>query len=98
MEFVSKDGQPIAVEFNADTPFVDAVTVTPGKGMSVLADSLLSQTPGAVPMIFDVGFSHHEAIIAPTRTGMSGYGFPAGSEGEVEFDLGNSYFSIERKG
>lgn len=73
MEFVSKDGQPSAGEFNASTPFVDAVTVpTTGKGMSILADSLLSQTPGAVPMIFDVGFSHHEVIIAPSHTGMSG--------------------------
>lgn len=47
--------------------------VYPGQGMSVLADSLLSQTSGAVPMIFDVGPSYNECIIAPAGTGMSGY-------------------------
>jgi hypothetical protein len=46
--------------------------VYPGQGMSILADSLWSQTPGAVPMIFDVGPSYNECIIAPSGSGMSG--------------------------
>lgn len=46
--------------------------VYPGQGMSVLAESLLSQTPGAVPMIFDVGPSYNECIVARSGSGMSG--------------------------
>lgn len=45
----------------------------PAQGMSVLGNSLLNQTPGAVPMIFDVGPIYNECVIAPSGTGMSGH-------------------------
>lgn len=43
-----------------------------GQGMSVLADSLLTQTLGANPFVFDVGPSFNQCVIAPSGTGMAG--------------------------
>lgn len=43
----------------------------PDRGMSVMTDLLLSQTPAEKPCVFDVGQSFNHCVFAPPGSGMS---------------------------